>query len=227
MIDEKLELMLGKSGANSESDTSEIKLIKEERLSAEKCLQICAQLSDHISQIQFAAKDNASSNESMDSETLPEKITSEGLQDCKDALARTAQKLEGYEKEVFARLMEKCKTALDSEEDVVNLTRLRHEWEATRQGMDICSKARDNLKENVSIIDNYAIGDAIQFMVSTNGKTIQGKNRGLGWRTRQIGGHLSDESVQEIARVLGEYRHSSTWTWSSIFARRHSSGLRE
>jgi hypothetical protein len=37
-----------------------------------------------------------------------------------------------------------------------------------------------HLKENISTIENYATGDAIQFMVSTDGHTINGKNRGLG-----------------------------------------------
>lgn len=39
-------------------------------------------------------------------------------------------------------------------------------------------------------------------MVSTNEKTIHGNNRGLGWRTRQVGSHISDESLQQIARSL-------------------------
>jgi hypothetical protein len=53
--------------------------------------------------------------------------------------------------------------------------------------MDICSRADNQLKGKHY---NYATGDALQFMVSTNGKTIHGKNRGLGWRTRQVGGYI-------------------------------------
>lgn len=43
----KLDLILAQSVVESESDASELRLIKEERSSTEKCLQICAQLSDH------------------------------------------------------------------------------------------------------------------------------------------------------------------------------------
>lgn len=43
----KLDLRLAQSVVESESDASELRLIKEERSSTEKCLQICAQLSDH------------------------------------------------------------------------------------------------------------------------------------------------------------------------------------
>lgn len=201
-MDEKLELMLEQNVAESESDASELRLIKEERLSTEKCLQICAQLSEHISQIQLATKQSTNSNEPVDPDTLPGKITNEGLQECRDSLARTALKLEGYERQLFSRLMDKSKTAITSEEGLADLARLRDEWEATRQGMSICSRAHDHLKDNISTIDNYATGDAVQFMVSTNQKTIHGRNRGLGWRTRQVGGHISDDSLQEIARAL-------------------------
>lgn len=51
-------------------------------------------------------------------------------------------------------------------------------------------------------IQNCAKGDAIQFMVSTNGKTICGKNEGLGWRTRQVGGYISDDSLQQLSRDI-------------------------
>ncbi|KAK5246714.1 hypothetical protein LTS13_006417 [Exophiala xenobiotica] len=53
--------------------------------------------------------------------------------------------------------------------------------------------------QNASTIGNYGLGDAVQFMVSTDGKTIRGTNRGLGWRTRQVRGHMSDDSVQQLS----------------------------
>lgn len=115
---------------------------------------------------------------------------------------RTTLKLEGYEKQLFARLVDRSKVANISEEERADVVRLRDELAATRQGMDICSRAHEHLKDNVSTIDNYATGDAVQFMVSTNEKTIHGKNRGFGWRTRQVGDHISDDSLQQIARSL-------------------------
>ena len=200
-IDEKLQLIIGEHVTESESD-SEVKLIREERLSTVKCLEICAQLSEHINQIQPSANRSSSRNEQTDSDTVSERIIGEGLQECKNSLTRTTLELEGYEKQLFGRLMDKSKTANISEEERADIARLRDELAATRQGMDICSRAHEHLKDNVSIIDNYATGDAVQFMVSTSQKTIHGKNRGLGWRTRQVGGHVSDDSLQQIARSL-------------------------
>lgn len=172
----------------SGADTTELKIIQEERLSAQQCLRICAQLSDHINQIQTTSGN-----------TLPEVLISEGLQDCKKSLALTAAKLERLMKDRINRLVAQSKTTMSSEEDRTELTRLQDEWETARECIDICSKADMNLRENVSTIENYGLGDAVQFMVSTDGKTLHGKNRGLGWRTRQVGGHLSDATVQKLS----------------------------
>lgn len=188
--------------AESSPNASELQLIKEERLSTEKCLQICAQLSDHIDQIQLTPNRGGSSPSLNDSATLPEKVTNEGLQECKINLAHMKAKLEKHMQDLMDQLLSNSTTPMTSQEDVTDLARLRVEWETARQCMDICSRADDHLKENISTIDNYATGDALQFMVSTNGKTIHGRNRGLGWRTRQVGGHLSDVSVQQLSRDM-------------------------
>jgi hypothetical protein len=138
----------------------------------------------------------------MDPETLPERFTTEGLQECKTSLILTAAKLERFMKDRMDRLVTKSKTAITSEEDLADLARLREEWETARQCVDICSKADVHLKESVSTIENYATGDAIQFMVSTDGKPIHGINRGLGWRSRQVGGYLDNATVQQISRDM-------------------------
>lgn len=101
-------------------------------------------------------------------------------------------------------------TLTASQEDIAKLLRLQEEWETTRQCMHICSKAGTHLDENASTIDNYATGDAIQFMVSTNEKIIHGRNRGLGWRTRQVGGHLSDAPLQQLSKNMTRVNFANT-----------------
>lgn len=54
----------------------------------------------------------------------------------------------------------------------------------------------------MSTIENIAEGDAIQIMISTNGKMICGKNCGRGWRTRQIGGYMSDVLLQQLSQDI-------------------------
>ncbi|KIW14615.1 hypothetical protein PV08_07399 [Exophiala spinifera] len=199
-IDEKLEAAFEHAVPESDADAAEKQLIKEEQLSTRRCLQICARLSEHIGQIQLTPRDNASGV--ADPDTFPEHITSQGLQECKNSLQSTAAKLETYLHDLMDRMISKSRTAGTSTEDFADLTRLREEWKTTRQCMEICSQADHRLKENITTIDNYATGDAIQFMVSTDGNIVHGKNRGLGWRTRQVGGHLNDASLQQLSRDM-------------------------
>lgn len=169
-------------------------------MSTQKCLQICAHLLEHINQIQLTPELSSSSPGPMGPGTLPERLTLSGLQECKNNLALTVAKLDGHMKELIDRLVTESKAATTSKENVADLARLREEWDTTRQCQEICSKADTYLKENVSTIENYATGDSIQFMVSTDGTVLHGTNRGLGWRTRQVGGHLNDTTVQQISR---------------------------
>ena len=206
-VDEKLEDIFGHTVTESDSDATELRLIKEERMSTQKCLQICAQLSDHIDQIQLTPQHSGRPPRPMDLDALPERLTSEGLQECKNSLILTVAKLEGYMKDLIDRMVTKSKIVMTSEEELADLVRLREEWLTARQCMDICSKADIHVKENITIIDNYATGDAIQFMISTDGKTLHGKNRGLGPKSRQVGGHLSDVSLQQLSRDM--FRNSS------------------
>lgn len=56
--------------------------------------------------------------------------------------------------------------------------------------------------EKMSTFENHGRGDAVQIMVSTNEKLLNGKNEGAGWRTRQLGGYLSDTSLQLLSKNL-------------------------
>lgn len=201
-IDEKLENLIAKNSGDTSSDARELQMMEEERLSTQKCLEICAHLSSHIDQIQDSRKSRDKSSDSVSSSSVPERVTNEGLQECKNSLFKTAAELENHLKIVMDRIVTKSKTTSASQEDIADMLRLQEEWETTRQCMNICSKAGTNLDENASTVDNYATGDAVQFMVSTNDKIIHGRNRGLGWRTRQVGGHLSDASLQQLSKDM-------------------------
>lgn len=52
-IDNRLEAVVQQTTTESSSDAVELRHTKEERLSAQRCLQICRRLSEHISQIQL------------------------------------------------------------------------------------------------------------------------------------------------------------------------------
>lgn len=204
-IKENLEKIVGKNTSGPSTEAADLQLMEEERLSAQKCWEICQQLSNHIDQLQRSPKTGKDSAESDETCSVPERVTNEGLQDCKESLFNTAEKLENHLKILMERIRTKSKTVTASEEDIEDMRRLQEEWEATRQCMHICSTAGTRLDENSSTIENYATGDASQFMVSTNGTVTHGKNRGLGWRTRQVGGQLSDASLQQLSKDMTRY----------------------
>jgi hypothetical protein len=147
-----------------------------------KSLEIYAQFSDHIDQI----------------EPIPE--PPEALHECKSGLKITTANLESFLKDRIDQLVEKSKTGTVSEEDGTDIQRLQEILGAIYQSERVLSEAGTSLKENISTIENYATGDALQLAVSTSGKVIRGKNSGLGWRAWQVGGHVSDVTVQVIFR---------------------------
>ena len=213
MIDDKLDLMLSQNPIKSESEASEVAQIREERKSTENCLQICAQLSEHISQIQLATARRPPSpggESNSESISMSDRITNDGLQECRDSLTRMAAKLASHEKQLFNRLADKMKAGSNSPMAAADITILRDEWESARQSMDLLSSANNQLEKSVSVIENHATGDAVQFMVSTKGRILHGKNRGLGWRTRQVGGYLDDETVRQISRDMNSTTFRST-----------------
>ncbi|OJJ07599.1 hypothetical protein ASPVEDRAFT_178335 [Aspergillus versicolor CBS 583.65] len=199
-LDEKMELILERTTEDANPDETEMQKLKDERLSTEKCLEICTQLSQHIGEIASLKNRSASSASEDDPTTFPERVVSEGLQECQESLNTTAAKLGEHMNSVWERLLAKSKTVLTSEEEIEELSKLKDQWETTRQCIDICSKADRRMRENVSNIVNHSTGDAVQFMVSTDGNIINGTNKGLGWRSRQVGGHLNDATVQQISR---------------------------
>jgi len=234
IIDGKLESIFEQTPTETDSDGTELLQLKEDRLSTLKCLDVCARLSDQINNVPLRPVPSSRNPVGL---FQSERITNEGLYECKETLSSTAAKLERHMEDLINRL----KSKMGSEEGVAELAILQEEWGTARQCIDICSTAGNN----ISVIDNYSTGDdTIQFLVSTKGKTIHGKNRGFGIRTKQVGGHLSDESLQQISRDFSRSSlqdtgdqglplrgntpsasHDVGHGFSEEFSRRHGKGL--
>ncbi|KXH63430.1 hypothetical protein CSAL01_04544 [Colletotrichum salicis] len=200
-IDAKLAAIIEHIVGGNDADAQELHRIRAERESTQECLEICAQLSNHISRVQQQpyADDGAPTHENF----YPERVTDEGLQDCRKRLAQTVADLEKHMQHLIDRLIAKSSTRMSSEHDVAQLARLRGEWTTARQCLDICSKAESHAKETVSIIDNYATGDdTVQFLILITGKTMYDVTR-----------HHPNQ-------------HAGDWIWERIFARRRVSYFR-
>jgi hypothetical protein len=62
--------------------------------------------------------------------------------------------------------------------------------------------------KDITVVLSHATGnEAVQFMVSNSQKTTHGKNRGYGDQIKQLGGHLSGQSIQKVS---GDFLQMST-----------------
>ena len=178
-IDSKLEYMSDSITSFSGAETREVKLIQEERLSLQKCVEICAKLSTHIDQTQLSAELHPSQVESNGTGPLSERITSKALQDCKDSIDRATEELGSFEQELRTRFLNPPATTVASEREIAELARLRGEWEASRRCMQIYTQAAEDLPRNTSIIDCHTTGDVVESFVSTGENTILVNSTGL------------------------------------------------
>ncbi|CRG92702.1 hypothetical protein PISL3812_09768 [Talaromyces islandicus] len=80
---------------------------------------------------------------------------------------------------------------------------------------DLATRSHNNRNGNTSNITNYSTGDAVLFMVSTDGTVLNGNNRALGWRARHLGGHLSNATVRQISRDFTSINTGSTGSKAS------------
>ncbi|KOC13589.1 hypothetical protein AFLA70_292g001471, partial [Aspergillus flavus AF70] len=146
-IHDKLQRIVGQTVTAEDLDTLELRRIKEEHMSTEKCLQICTQFFDHIDQSQLSTKSSNSSAGLLGSDTYPERVTDKSLQNYKKNLAGTITQLEKHMQDLTDRLLVKSKAAMTSEQDILELKGLQDDWQTAYQCMEICSKASE-LRDN-------------------------------------------------------------------------------
>jgi hypothetical protein len=189
-MDDKLQIIFERTVAETDEDATELRRIKDEYLSTEKGLEICAQLSDHINQIRITAKRNGHPAES------------ENLQECKHNISQATSRLEAHMRDAIRRMVAKSKMAMTSKEEIADLARIWDELETAFQRKEMFFEAETRLNENISVIENYGTGDARQVMASTGDTIIHGRNHGAGWRSLQVGGHMSEAALQDVVRSL-------------------------
>ncbi|RKK08382.1 hypothetical protein BFJ68_g16683 [Fusarium oxysporum] len=200
-IKQKLDALSCQAIASSEPDEETIKYIENECTSTEKGLQLCVQLSEHIDQlqIQYAAKERDTLSPRGPHPTS-NMLINEGLGGCKDYIEFALERLRRHRQKVSGRVGTGSPAAV-SPNDKLLLDNLNDEAEALRHSLNLCSNIDTYLEEKISNIENHAEGDdTIQFMVSTDGKPLNGKNHGIGSRLKQAGGHFKEESLQQISQ---------------------------
>jgi hypothetical protein len=176
-------------GSNADATVGHI---EKERISTEKALQFCTVLSDQIEQIQ------ADFQSSRDPDSTSGMLFGEGLEGCKHHIRFTLANLEKHQKSVSERLS--TSSDAPSAEDKVAFDKLQKEVQTLRRSLEFLSDVDAYMEIKISNIENHAEGDdTIQLMVSTDGRPLIGKNRGVGKRQKQAGGHFGDASLQQVS----------------------------
>lgn len=179
-----------------EKGTKELGL-RAERRSIETCLRVCRHFSDRPDDVQYTVEEKRAF-----CDPKPDLADRNGLRGVRKSLISSESKLEGHMKALLDRMLNKLRVANASQEDITGLEGLRDEWEITCECRRICIRMGKDIDADVTKISNYAQGDVIQFIVSTDGNPIEGENKGLGSKTGQVGGHMSDASLQQVVRDM-------------------------
>jgi hypothetical protein len=125
----------------SSSTIIELQNITEGHSSTQKYLSICSQFSKVINQLQPSlAKDIRQF-----SDDIPERITSNGIENCRVSMEETAARLENHMQVILDQLM--SNSSAMTQEDTRYLEQLREEWTIARKCKDICLQADQHLKE--------------------------------------------------------------------------------
>lgn len=172
--------------------------MREKHLSTEEALYSSVQLSDRPGHMQLISDHGGVSHRPHSPKISPEKVPIARL-------ALTAATLERRMQDVMNQILSQSKTKPLCEKDEQELARLKDEWNTIQQCLDICSRADGHLRNEVSAIDDYGTGHASKVIVTTYDQLQHGKNRASGWRMRQVGGYVSDDSVQALSKDIAAF----------------------
>ncbi|GKT68789.1 hypothetical protein ColTof4_01212 [Colletotrichum tofieldiae] len=156
---------------------------------------------DRIKRVQTQSSLEPDSSSPVDADPSSVRVTNESMKACTQHLAQTVARLEENLRKSMDRLVFKAAAGMSFELDARELSRLQEALFSACQCLDIFRSVANQVMKNVSIITNEVTGENnIQFLVSTTGKTLRGKNTSFGSSTRQFAGHMSGESLEKLFR---------------------------
>jgi predicted nucleic acid-binding Zn-ribbon protein len=208
-IDDKLQALSSKGSSLSSEDIVERERVQEEKDSTKQCLTICAQVSEHISQVQPLAVDDISAVSRVivgrvRGLSSARQATASALNECKEKLTSTASDLERHlhEMENRLRILPSQGPTL-SGEDATERERIQEEKESIKQCLSICAEASQQVKDpRTNIFGDVSAGeDSHQVIVATLGDLISARQVTAGNRGTQWLGQMSDESLQQLSKA--------------------------
>lgn len=212
VLDEKLQAI--SQGAQAfDMDDLEQQRIKEERESAQSCLDICIQVSAHIDDVQQNAfvnisgtsADNQDSAAETSKFTQAESVTNNTLNHCKLGLAQTTSQLREQLHRINDQMRSSSQRHAPSGEQAIEQERIREELRSVEQSLKICSEAAEKaLPDRIHVFEDVSMADdGDQIIVATFGDLISAKRITVGSRSRQFLGQMSDTSLQQLSQKIG------------------------
>jgi len=214
-INEKLEALQHQALKSSTQDNPERQMMEEEKYSTQKCLEICAEVTLHISKVQpgvfqdisTPSRGNQGPISSLNGLILARSTTSDTLELCKGTLTITTSKLESHLQDIENRLQALYSASSNlSDEQQTERDRIQEELNSTKQGLAICAEASEKaVEERVNILEDVSLAEnGHQVIVSTIGDLILAKRVTAGRGSTQWMGQMSDASLQHLTTTLSQ-----------------------
>ncbi len=198
----------------SDEDAAEREQIQQEMDSTKQCLSICAQVSEHMDQVQpsaFEGTYKAPDTHQVIIATLEgymsaRRATSNALKECKERLADTTAELEEHLQKINNRLENSSRGVSTLGEQAAEHGRVQEEKNGVEHCLKICARASqqaDHVQTNV-FEDVSVAQDSHQVVVATLGDLISARRVTAGARSKQWLGQMSDASLQQLSRDCGQ-----------------------
>jgi hypothetical protein len=183
--------------------------VQEEKASTKQCLTICAQVSEHINQVQPLTFEDISAAQQIVVGRLnglisARRITAGVLNECKERLTSTTTDLERHLREIENRLQTiTSQRASILGTDAAEQRRVQEEKESTEQCLSICAEASQHIKDpRTNVFGDVTAGeDSHQVIVATLGDLVSAKRVTAGNRGAQWLGQMSDASLQQLSKA--------------------------
>lgn len=217
-IDNKLHIISSQATRSFNEDVTERQQMQEERDSIQQCLDICAQVSAHIDQVQPNAFRNISTPSDLyqgpvvthGSHVSARLVTANALKECKGSLTNTTTQLQAHFRDINHRLQNfSSQPHMTTNQQATEQETIREEMDSIKQCLAICAQAseqanqdRSNIFEDVSMAE-----DGHQVIVATLGDLISARRVTAGARSTQWLGQMSDASLQQLSR---DHHHATT-----------------
>lgn len=205
-IEDKLEALSSRDDMVIKDDAADEQLLRDEKESAQHCLDVCSRVSAHIDQLRPVtlrtdSEHSATSTGLCDQNgdrTTARFLTASTFDGCKDTLANTISQLENRLRDIQTRLQRYSVRPLNGSERFEQ-EGLKEQSESIKQCLAICAQASDKAhRDRINVFEDVSVAeDSQQVIVSTIGDLICARNVVAGSRSRQLFGQVSDASVQQ------------------------------